>query len=356
MYLGLIATSFLLHPLIHEIDGVKMPLRLGILGMWHVHADGLVKQIAAHPEEFQLVGGFDPEPEVVRLRQHAWKTLLPQFRWHESAAALLNESLDAVVVEGRVYENVYWAKLALESGRPVLLEKPAGDNIRDFRQLIEFARGKQLHVQLIYLFRYMSAIQELLRRVHLGELGQIYEFRARLPKDIRDYASYVQELGRYPGGIFFEMAGHVVDLLVSTMGTPDNVTPFLAHHHPQPGPFIDNGVAVFGMNQGWGLIEVPALEVVPYSRRIEIYGTEGACVIPHLGSGHLGNRQVQPLQVFRNGQSDWEIIELPAATLQISDLREFAAVIGQKKKPDYTMEHDLIVHETLLKASGMQST
>ena len=330
-----------------------MPLRLGMLGMWHVHAEGLTRQIAAYPDEFELVGGFDPEPNVIRQRQDIWRELVPNFIWFDSAEALLNQSLDGIVVEGRIASNLNWASQVIAAGKHVLLEKPAGVDLTQFRQLLAQARGQNRHVQLIYLFRYMSAIQELKRRVQAGHLGQIYEFRARLPKDLRDYASYVTDLGEYPGGIFFEMAGHLVDLLVTLMGTPQSITPFLAHHHPAPGSFIDNGVAVFGMAQGWGIIEVPALEVAPASRRIEVYGTRGACIIPHLGSGHLGNRQVQPIQIYQAGQADWEVLELPAATLQIQDLREFAAVIQQKKAPDFSPEHDLVVQEALLRASGM---
>lgn len=330
-----------------------MPLRLGILGAWHVHADGLVKQIAAHPDEFQLIAGFDPEPDVVARRQMTWNSLLPDFEWLPSAGDVLSRQLDGIVVEGRVHQNVQWAQLAIDHGLPVLLEKPAGDTLSPFRKLIEAARQNQLHVQLIYLFRYMSAMQELVRRVRGGELGQIYEFRGRLPKDISGYDEYVTDLGCYSGGIFFEMAGHLVDLLVTIMGPPRQVSPFLAHHHPSPGGFVDNGVAIFTQQHGWGIIEVPALEVAPQSRRIEVYGTEGACVIPHLGSGHLGNRNVQPIQIYRRSQSVWETLELPAATLQISDLREFAAVITGRKSPDYSPEHDLAVHEALLRASGM---
>jgi len=330
-----------------------MALRLGMLGMWHVHADGLARQIASHPEEFHLVGGFDPEPDVVRQRRSAWNHLLPDFIWFETSEALLSEPLDGIVVEGRVSENLHWARQAINSGRPVLLEKPAGVTLGEFRELIELAQRKQLHVQLIYLFRYMSAIQELMAQVRAGHLGQIYQFRARLPKDLRDYSTYVNELGCYQGGIFFEMAGHLIDLLVSIMGTPSSVTPFLAHHHSTADGFIDNGIAVFGMARGWGVIEVPALEIAPNSRRIEVYGTTGACVIPHLGSGHLGNHQVQPIEIFHAGKSDWEKIDFPAATLQISDLREFAAVLRHKKSPDFSSAHDLCVHEALLRASGM---
>jgi predicted dehydrogenase len=95
------------------------------------------------------------------------------------------------------------------------------------------------------------------------------------------------------------------------------------------------------------------MEVAPHSRRIEVFGTEGAIVIPHLGSGHLKNRNVQPIEIYRRGDDDWQTLELPADPLQISDLREFAAVLASNKQPDFSLEHDLSVQETLLRASGM---
>src|SRR5207249_3327950 len=117
--------------------------------------------------------------------------------------------------------------------------------------------------------------------------------------------------------------------------------------------YVDNGVAIFEYDHAFGIIEVPSLEVAPYSRRIEVYGTEGACVIPHLGSGHLPNNDAQPIEIFRAGSADWQTIELETTPLQISDLREFAAVVAGRKAPDFAMEHDLIVQQALLSASGM---
>ena len=95
------------------------------------------------------------------------------------------------------------------------------------------------------------------------------------------------------------------------------------------------------------------MEVAPHSRRFELYGTGGACVVPHLGSGHLANRNLQPVEVFRAGDKDWQTLELEAATLQIRDMREFAAVVAGQKEPDFSLQHDLDVQETLLAASGM---
>lgn len=329
-------------------------IRLGMLGMWHTHADGIVRQVTEHPDEFSLVGFWDADPAVVASRQRTWGTRVPGYRVFDRPEELLRQPLDGVVVEGRVHDNLKLARMALESSRPVMLEKPAGDNLDDHRRLIDLAQRKHLHVQMIYLFRYMSAVQEMLTRAKKGELGRIYEFRARLPKDLGSYQRFVEELRPYRGGMFFEMAGHVIDMMVALLGKPKSVTPFLAHHHTEPpAAYVDNGLAVFGYDQAWGIIEIPALEVAPHSRRIEAYGTGGACVIPHLGSGHLANRNIQPVEMYRAGAKDWERIDLPAQTLQIRDLREFAAVVAGRKAPDFSMEHDLVVQEALLRASDM---
>lgn len=331
-----------------------MPLRLGMLGLWHTHADGMTRQIALHPDEFTLVGGYESDPTTARQRQAQWTQRDGAFRLFDSPAELLRQPLDAVVVEGRVFENLDYARAALESGRPVLLEKPAGTRLAEFQSLADLARGRGLHLQLTYLFRYMPAVREMLARAQRGDLGQLYEFRARLPKDLSLYADLVEELRPYPGGIFFEMAGHMIDMLVTLLGPPRRIESVMAHHHAAlPTSFVDNGVALFECDRAIGIVEVPALEVAPAGRRFEVYGTEGVCVIPHLGSGHLRNDETQPILVFQRGWTDWRRIDLPAEPLQIRDLREFAAVIAGQKPPNYTLDHDLVVQESLLRACGM---
>src|SRR5262249_33158583 len=128
-----------------------MPLKLAMLGMWHTHADGIVRQVAEHPQEFSLVGFYDPDPQVVTDRRKNWEPRLPAFRAFDKPESLLKEKLDGVVVEGRVFENLKLARLALESGRPVMLEKPAGDHLDDYRRIIDLAQRKNLRIQMIYL-------------------------------------------------------------------------------------------------------------------------------------------------------------------------------------------------------------
>jgi len=72
---------------------------------------------------------------------------------------------------------------------------------------------------------------------------------------------------------------------------------------------------VFGYERAWGIIEIPALEVAPHSRRLEVYGTGGAMTIPHLGSGHLANKDIQPVDVYTAGAAEWRRLNLTARTI-----------------------------------------
>src|SRR4029078_12010220 len=109
----------------------------GWVGMCHPHADGIVRQVAEHPEEFALVGFYDPDPEVVAAQRKKWESRIANFRVFDKPQELLAQPLCGVVVEGRVYQNLQLAKLALESGRPVMLEKPAGVDFDEHRRLID---------------------------------------------------------------------------------------------------------------------------------------------------------------------------------------------------------------------------
>ena len=83
-----------------------------------------------------------------------------------------------------------------------MLEKPAGQRLDAFRDLVDLAQQKHLHVQMIYLFRYMSAVQELLKQVRSGGWATSTSSAHRLPKDPGSYDRYVAELGATRGASF----------------------------------------------------------------------------------------------------------------------------------------------------------
>ena len=146
-------------------------MKLGMLGMWHTHADGIVRRVAEHPDEFTLVGFYDRGPGgrakpaqamgAADRTASACSTSRSNFWPNRSTASSSKAACTRTCA---------LARLALESGRPVMLEKPAGDRLDEYRRLVDLAQRKHLHVQMIYLFRYMSAVQEMLRRTRAGRI------------------------------------------------------------------------------------------------------------------------------------------------------------------------------------------
>ena len=320
------------------------PLRLGMLGMWHSHAGGIVTRVADHPQEFDLVGFYDADPKVIEKRRSEWAPTLPYFKVFRTPEELLDQKLDGVVVEGHIHENLPYARQALKAGKHVMLEKPAGKDLGEYQSLIDLAQRKHLLVQMIYLFRYKPNVVEMIAQRKQGALGDPYMFKARMPKPLGSYDRYKTLFSHFAGGIFFEMACHVIDMMVTVMGKPKKVTPFMGSHHPEAGDFVDNGLAVFEFSRGWGVIEVPTLEVSPNTRRIEVFGTGGSLYIEHLGYNDLF--------AHRQG-AEWQKITHEPVPLQLPDLREFAACIRREKEPNYSMDHDLTVQEAHLRACGM---
>ena len=114
-----------------------MPLKFAYLGAWHSHAPMHVREAARRPDEFQLVGMYDPDPEVVaRNRQ----------RWAEYKLPLhVFPTAEALIVEGHIYQNLDYVEEALGAGKHILLEKPAGVDLAQLERIHELSRNCLLY-------------------------------------------------------------------------------------------------------------------------------------------------------------------------------------------------------------------
>ena len=87
---------------------------------------------------------------------------------------LEDETIVGIAIQGKVSENLGFAREALEHGKHVWLDKPAGDDLEAFRAVLEIAREKGLLVQLGYMFRYNAGFQFILDWAWSGKLGDIF--------------------------------------------------------------------------------------------------------------------------------------------------------------------------------------
>jgi predicted dehydrogenase len=324
-------------------------LKFAYLGTWHSHAGMHVREATQRPDEFQLVGMYDPDPGVIARRKKEWSDPFPDLHVFPSVEAVLDSDAEAVIVEGHVYQNLDYAEAALEAGKHVLLEKPAGVNLAQLERIHKLSEQKGLCLQMAYMWRYNPAIHEMLRLAKLGAFGDIFYYRGHIPKPKSWHPQLAQEFTVYHGGIYFEMAGHLIDLMCILMGEPKAVQPNLGQHFDKRNE-VDNAVVVHQFENGLGTIDTAGMHIESgKTRRIEVYGTAGTAIHTPIGSNNLSLSLESPIEGYETG---WQDLTVATSSESPSLLREIAACIRGIKEPDYTLAHDLAVQRTLLAGCG----
>jgi len=98
----------------------------------------------------------------------------PQAQWADSYEAMLaDESLDAVVVATPVPTHYELAKLALEAGKHVFVEKPPAMKGAEIDELVSIAEERDLVLMPGHLLLYHPGVLKLKELVDGGELGDV---------------------------------------------------------------------------------------------------------------------------------------------------------------------------------------
>lgn len=100
-----------------------------------------------------------------------------------------------------------WAKLALENGKHVYVEKPFTTNLKDTQQLISIAKEKNLAVHENYMFIYHKQLQAVKDLITDGEIGKVRQYRVSFgfPRRAVNDFRYNKALG---GGALLDAGGY----------------------------------------------------------------------------------------------------------------------------------------------------
>ncbi len=89
---------------------------------------------------------------------------------------IYDPKIDAVVVATPVFLHYKFAKMALEAGKHVLVEKPLTASIAEASELVELALKKQLILAVDHTFLFTSSVQKIKKMVDCAELGKLQYF------------------------------------------------------------------------------------------------------------------------------------------------------------------------------------
>jgi predicted dehydrogenase len=317
-------------------------------GTAHAHASGKVEALKASPDAM-LYGVYEPDP-VLRA-QRAAEAPYRDVHWlHSEEEVWHNERIAAVAVESHVSENLAIARRALEHGKHVWLDKPAGDDWQAFQDLVRLAEAKGLLIQLGYMFRYNSGFRFVLDCAQQGLLGDVFAVRGRMSQSYGDERRAY--LSAHKGGILFELLCHLIDIVVALLGRPDRVTPFLRDELGTGPAFEDNTLVVLEYPRAMAMLSSAAMEVMPFpARRFEVYGTRGSVILEPFEKEPVVRLC---LDTARDGfEAGWQQFPVRLGPRYAGSLAALVADIRGEKAPDRSLDHELTVQETVLRASGV---
>lgn len=316
------------------------------------HATQIFKSLAKQNDIFEVVGYVLPENERIRLKNKIG--VVDGFRELTLDEVLNDPEIEAVAIET---DEVYLTKYALmcaKAGKHIHMEKPGGVNFADFEKLVDIMKetGKVFHTG--YMYRYNPYVSRLIEQVKNGELGEIISVEAQmnciLSKETRMWLSSL------PDGMMFYLGCHLVDLVLQIKGQPQKIIPYNKSSGVDGVTAKDFGMAIFEYENGVSFVKTTALEIGGYARRqLVVTGTEGTV-------------EIKPLEMFVPGEGThftekteyfdkaWSDRGAHSQTERFDRydgmMAAFAAYVRGEVKNPYTLDYELELYKTILKACG----
>ncbi|EIP98519.1 putative dehydrogenase, partial [Opitutaceae bacterium TAV1] len=324
-------------------------IRIGQLGVGHMHAYK-IKTLRQFPEVFDVAGVAEDDPEQkAAFGHHAMYDGLP---WMKSDELLSLPGLDAVMVETEEHALVPAALRCIRAGKHIHLDKPGGETLPPFQELLAEAETRRLAVQMGYMYRNSPAIQFCIDAVKSGLLGNISTFDAVMSR--YDGEEFRRVIKTFKAGAPWIFICHLVDLAVILFGEPKRVVPMSTC--TRDDGVVDNGLAVMEFAGGLtATLRTSIVEAGGFQRRnLVICGDRGTLVVQplELQGNMAGGRVFLTLTEDAGGfqKGTQEVPQPPVKGRYDDQLLEFAGIVRGEIANPYPYDHELLVQKCLLDA------
>jgi len=328
------------------VQAAARPIRTAIWGTQHSHTSGKLGAMKDSPlYEVAAICENDPGAKSRALKDSRFQGL----PWMSEEQLLNDRSLQLVVVECGVWEALPMGQKVVAADKHLHLEKPPGNTWAPFKALVEEARRKKLLLQTGYLWRCHEGVNAALDAARKGWLGDVLMVRGTMNSD-RDAAQRAVE-AKYKGGGLFELGGHVIDRVIELLGRPLKVQSWLRHHTSIADTLADNNLTVFEYEKSLAVIAQTArMSGSGDHRSFEIIGSDGTVMVWPEGSPPRMRVHLRKAQgPYKAG---WQDITLGPQPRFVGDFQELARAIAAGQPLKLSYDHELLLHETLLRASG----
>lgn len=146
-------------------------LRIGVIGYGY-WGPNIVRNLHGQ-KNLQAVMVCDKSPAALGRVRRAYPDVQTV---SDPLEVLRSPEVDAVAVITPVWTHYELAKLALENGKHVFVEKPFTSNLAQAEELVELAARKNLTIMVDHTFLFTGAVRKIRELAESGALGDLYYY------------------------------------------------------------------------------------------------------------------------------------------------------------------------------------
>lgn len=187
------------------------------------------------------------------------------------------DDADLVVISTPDETHVPLARLALEAGKHVVVDKPFALSVADAQSLVDLAEAKGKVISVYQNRRWDSEFLGLREVIDSGRLGRITQFESRMDRfrpDVR--RGTWREQNPDAPAFWFDLGPHLVDQALVLFGLPRTISLFTAKVR-EDAPIDDWFHAVLQYSDKQVILHASAL-VPGETPRFSIHGTGGSWI------------------------------------------------------------------------------
>ena len=324
-------------------------IKIGQIGIGHNHGEAKMAAVRKFPELFEVIGYAEEDEEWIRKRgDMKGYQGLPRLSVEE-----IIEKSDAVLVECDVWNLTKYAKMCIDAGKHIHMDKPASGSLEEYKALLDSAEAQKLVVQLGYMYRYNPAVLKCFEAAKNGELGEIYSINAEM--STFHNPEYKRWLTNFPGGIMYILGSHLVDLIVYLLGEPQKVTSFLKKTQLDGIDLEDNNLAVLEYEKALARVFVSSVEVNGWGRRqLMVSGSKGTVnIVPLENECTMTWADTEiSTNCYEDMKKNIPVRDLPKDCRYDDMMQDFYAYIMGTKQNPFSYAHDYAVQKVICDIVG----
>ncbi len=306
-------------------------IRVGLIGLGSIsyaHEAGYSEV----GEACEIVALCDVNEEEVNTRIGMYEGAKGYTRYPDLLADPSIDMVDIIVPHILHYEI---AKVALEKGKHVLVEKPITVKSEQGEELIALAKQKGLKFSVAENTHFVTAYLKAEEILKQGILGDIWTVRTLIAgSEVYRIKDPNRWHGKAPyGGVILDSSVHNFYLFKWLFGGVRDVLGFASKLVPE-GEVEDNGLILGHLANGAEFqLNTSCTMEIPWTERVEIYGSKGGMIIDQLAN------PVAKVYLGSNDIDGTDVEDVPFDPLgwkfnsMIAEVKDFVTAVIEDRPP-----------------------